>query len=50
MEGGGHEPELPPDTDPAVADARAKLSLFQGQLGSLEALLNTEIGCPTDVS
>jgi hypothetical protein len=44
MEGGGREPELPPDTDPAVADARAKLSLFQGQLGSLEALLDTEIG------
>jgi hypothetical protein len=43
MEGGGREPELPPDTDPAVADARAKLSLFQGQLGSLEALLDTEI-------
>jgi hypothetical protein len=44
MEGGGREAELPPDTDPAVADARAKLSLFQGQLGSLEALLDTEIG------
>jgi hypothetical protein len=44
MEGGGREPELPPDTDPAVADARARLSLFQGQLGSLEALLDTEIG------
>lgn len=44
MEGGGREPELPPDTDPAVADARAKLSLFQGQLGGLEALLDTEIG------
>ena len=44
MESGGREPELPPDTDPAVADARAKLSLFRGQLGSLEALLDTEIG------
>jgi hypothetical protein len=44
MEGGGREPEMPGSNDPAVADARAKLSLFQGQLGSLEALLDTQIG------
>jgi len=44
MEGGGREPEMPGTDDPAVADARARLSLFQGQLGSLEALLDTEIG------
>lgn len=44
MEGGGREPEMPGSNDPAVADARAKLSLFRGQLGSLEALLDTEIG------
>jgi hypothetical protein len=44
MEGEGRTPELPGSTDPAVADARARLSLFQGQLGSLEALLDTEIG------
>ena len=44
MEGEGRPPELPGSTDPAVADARARLSLFQGQLGSLEALLDTEIG------
>ena len=40
MEGGGSTE----GTDPASADARAKLALFQGQLGSLEALLDTEIG------
>jgi hypothetical protein len=44
MEGDGRPAELPPGTDPAVADARARLSLFQGQLGSLDALLDTEIG------
>jgi hypothetical protein len=44
MEGGGREPEMPGSNDPAAADARAKLSLFQGQLGSLEALLDTQIG------
>jgi hypothetical protein len=44
MENGGREPEMPGTNDPAVADARARLSLFQGQLGSLEALLDTEIG------
>lgn len=44
MESGGREPEMPGTNDPAVADARARLSLFQGQLGSLEALLDTEIG------
>jgi hypothetical protein len=40
MEGGGS----PEGTDPATAEARAKLALFQGQLGGLEALLDTEIG------
>ena len=40
MEGGGS----PEGTDPAEAQARAKLALFQGQLGGLEALLDTEIG------
>lgn len=40
MEGGGSAE----GTDPAEADARAKLALFQGQLGGLEALLDTEIG------
>jgi len=44
MEGEGGTPNMPGSTDPAVADARAKLSLLQGQLGSLEALLDTEIG------
>ena len=44
MEGGGREPEMPGTNDPAAADARARLSLFRGQLGSLEALLDTEIG------
>ena len=44
MEGGGREPDLPPGTDPAVADARAKLSLFQGQLTNLEAFLDSDIG------
>jgi hypothetical protein len=44
MEGEGRSPEAPGSSDPAVADARAKLSLFQGQLGSLEALLDKEIG------
>ena len=34
----------PQGTDAAVAEARAKLALFQGQLRSLEALLDTEIG------
>jgi hypothetical protein len=47
MEGGGREPEMPGTDDPAVADARARLSLFQGQLGSLEALLDAEIGPST---
>jgi len=42
--GGGREPEMPGTNDPAVADARARLSLFRGQLGSLEALLDAEIG------
>jgi hypothetical protein len=40
MEGGGS----PEGTNPAEAEARAKLALFQGQLGGLEALLDTEIG------
>ena len=40
MEAGGS----PEGTDPAVAAARAKLALFQGQLGSLEALLDTALG------
>ena len=44
MESGGREPEMPGTNDPAVADARARLSLFRGQLGSLEALLDAEIG------
>jgi hypothetical protein len=44
MESGGREPEMPGTSDPAVADARARLSLFRGQLASLEALLDTEIG------
>lgn len=44
MEGEGRSPEAPGSADPAVADARARLSLFQGQLRSLEALLDTEIG------
>jgi hypothetical protein len=44
MEGGGS----PEGTDPAEAAARAKLSLLQGQLGSLEALLDTEIGAWTE--
>jgi hypothetical protein len=42
--GGGREPEMPGTNDPAVADARARLSLFRGQLDSLEALLDREIG------
>jgi hypothetical protein len=44
MEGGGS----PEGTDPAEAAARAKLALLQGQLGSLEALLDTEIGAWTE--
>lgn len=34
----------PQGTDPAVAEARAKLANFQAQLGSLEALLGSELG------
>jgi hypothetical protein len=44
MEGEGGTPDMPGSTDPAVADARAKLSLLHGQLGNLEALLDIEIG------
>ncbi|MDO8484059.1 MAG: hypothetical protein Q7S35_03860 [Candidatus Limnocylindrales bacterium] len=40
MEGG----DTPQGTDPAVAEARAKLANFQAQLGSLEALLGSELG------
>lgn len=39
MEGGGS----PEGIDPAVVEARAKLALLQGQLGSLEVLLDTEL-------
>ena len=41
---GGTPPETPEGTDPAATAARAKLALFMGQLGSLEALLDKEIG------
>jgi hypothetical protein len=41
MEGGGEPPQ---GTDPAVAAARAKLANFQAQLGSLEALIGSELG------
>jgi hypothetical protein len=40
MEGGG----TPPDADPAVVEARAKLARFQEQLGNLEGLLGAELG------
>jgi hypothetical protein len=40
MEGG----DTPQGTDPAVAEARAKLASFQAQLGNLEALLGSELG------
>ena len=40
MEGG----QAPQGTDPTVVEARAKLAKFQAQLGSLEALLGSELG------
>lgn len=40
MEGGG----TPPDSDPTVVEARAKLARFQEQLGNLEGLLGADLG------
>lgn len=43
FESGGREPQ-DPGADPAVAEARAKLLVFQNQLTNLEALLGPEVG------
>lgn len=40
MEGGG----TPPDSDPAVVEARTKLARFQEQLGYLKGLLGADLG------
>lgn len=46
FESGGREPENP-GAEPAVIEARAKLLVFQNQLGQLEALLGPEVGDAT---
>jgi len=46
FESGGRDPQNP-GADPAVTEARAKLLIFQNQLGSLEALLGPEVGDAT---
>lgn len=46
FESGGRKPQNP-GADPAVTEARAKLLVFQNQLGSLEALLGPEVGDST---
>jgi hypothetical protein len=46
FESGGREP-MNPGADPAVTKARAKLLVFQNQLGNLEALLGPEVGDAT---
>lgn len=46
FESGGREPQNP-SADPAVTEARARLLIFQNQLGNLEALLGPEVGDAT---
>ena len=46
FESGGRDP-MNPGADPAVTEARAKLLIFQNQLGNLEALLGPEVGDAT---
>jgi hypothetical protein len=46
FEAGGREPQNP-GADPAVMAARARLLVFQNQLGNLEALLGPEVGDAT---
>ena len=46
FESGGREPQNP-GADPAVTEARAKLLIFQNQLGNLEALLGPDVGDAT---
>lgn len=46
FESGGREPQNP-GADPSVTAARARLLIFQNQLGNLEALLGPDVGDAT---